>query len=172
MMAATLPARVLSSFLVTSTVFSPKKCPKTMLITTANTKIAAAKYPASFQAILFRNILLPRFFNFKAIAYAPNSFHIPFRMLKRVQLGPQSFNMAVHRAAVPVVIVTPDTVQQIIPAENLLIISRQGIQKFFFPFSERHFRAVNSHQIIININNQVSHGQNLGLVVPLGTDTP
>ena len=63
MMAATLAALVFSSFLVTSTVLSPKKCPKTMLITTANTKIAAAKYPASsrrsyfgtFYFLLFQN---------------------------------------------------------------------------------------------------------------------
>ncbi|EJW98246.1 hypothetical protein EVA_13646 [gut metagenome] len=60
--------------------------------------------------------------------------------------------MGIHRAAVTEIIIAPNTVQQIIPAENLVAVLGQRPQKLHLFFRQRHLLVSNTHIIFIKVN--------------------
>lgn len=62
-----------------------------------------------------------------------------------IQLGPQAFDVAVHRADIAEVIKAPQTVEQIVPAEHLFRILRQCPQQINFFLGQRDLIAAEHH---------------------------
>ena len=71
--------------------------------------------------------------------------------------------MRIDSTAVTEIIIAPDTVQQIITAENLRRIFRQRPQKLDFLFCQRYLFAVNLHCILFQINVQICVRKSLSI---------